>query len=48
MRPPIMVEACINSLMKGRLFENDIYTERFVSGADGANAKPKSALFRKI
>lgn len=44
--PPVMIEACVDTLMKGRLFENDIYTERFLSGADG-NTK-RSALFRKV
>jgi ferredoxin-NADP reductase len=33
--PPPMIEACIRTLMKGRLFERDIFTERFVTAADG-------------
>lgn len=44
--PPVMIEACVDTLMKGRLFENDIFTERFLSAAD-ANTK-RSALFRKV
>ncbi|MDP2220398.1 MAG: phenol hydroxylase, partial [Hydrogenophaga sp.] len=44
--PPPMVEACIGTLMQGRLFERDIYTEKFLSAAD-ANAT-RSPLFRKV
>ena len=44
--PPPMVEACIGVLMQGRLFERDIYTERFLSAAD-ANAQ-RSPLFRRV
>lgn len=44
--PPVMIEACIRSLMKGRLFERDIFTERFVTEADGESAK--SPLFRRL
>lgn len=43
--PPPMVEACIKTLMQGRLFERDIYTEQFLSAAD-ASAAAKSPLFR--
>jgi phenol/toluene 2-monooxygenase (NADH) P5/A5 len=43
--PPPMIEACIKTLMQGRLFERDIYTEKFLSAAD-ANAAAKSPLFR--
>ena len=46
--PPPMVEACIRSLMKGRLFEKDIFTERFVTRADGDAALAKSPLFKRI
>jgi phenol hydroxylase P5 protein len=41
-----MVEACIATLMQGRLFERDIYTEKFLSAAD-ANAQ-RSPLFRRV
>ncbi|MBY0454357.1 MAG: 2Fe-2S iron-sulfur cluster binding domain-containing protein [Burkholderiaceae bacterium] len=44
--PPPMVEACIASLMQGRLFERDIYTEKFLSAADAQQAR--SPLFRSI
>jgi phenol hydroxylase P5 protein len=44
--PPPMVEACIGTLMQGRLFERDIYTEKFLSAAD-TNAT-RSPLFRKV
>ncbi|WP_119157414.1 NADH:ubiquinone reductase (Na(+)-transporting) subunit F [Caldimonas tepidiphila] len=44
--PPPMVEACIATLMQGRLFERDIYTEKFISAAD-ANAQ-RSPLFKRV
>jgi phenol/toluene 2-monooxygenase (NADH) P5/A5 len=44
--PPPMVEACIGALMQGRLFERDIYTEKFLSAADAAGSR--SPLFRRI
>ena len=44
--PPAMVEACIGTLMQGRLFERDIYTEKFISAAD-ANAQ-RSPLFKRV
>jgi phenol hydroxylase P5 protein len=44
--PPRMVEACIGSLMKGRLFERDIYTEKFISAADAQQVR--SPLFRAL
>lgn len=44
--PPPMVEACIDTLMQGRLFERDIYTEKFLSAADTAGSR--SPLFRRI
>jgi phenol hydroxylase P5 protein len=44
--PPPMVEACIATLMQGRLFERDIYTEKFLSAADaGATRSP---LFKRV
>lgn len=45
--PPPMIEASIRALMKGRLFENDIYCEKFLSKADGAGDK-RSPLFKRI
>lgn len=44
--PPLMVESCISSLMKGRLFERDIYTEKFISAADAQQVR--SPLFRAL
>lgn len=44
--PPAMIDACITTLMQGRLFENDIYTEKFLSAADAQQVR--SPLFRKI
>ena len=44
--PPAMVEACIRTLMQGRLFERDIYTEKFLSAADAQTAR--SPLFRRL
>jgi phenol hydroxylase P5 protein len=46
--PPPMIEACIRTLMQGRLFENDIFTEKFLTSADGAQALARSPLFRSI
>lgn len=45
--PPAMIEACITTLMQGRLFERDIYMEKFFSAAD-ASQQFKSPLFRNI
>ncbi len=44
--PPPMVEACIGMLMQCRLFERDIYTEKFLSAADAGNAR--SPLFKRV
>ena len=46
--PPPMIEACIRTLMQGRLFERDIFTEKFITSADGASALARSPLFRSI
>lgn len=45
--PPAMIEACISALMQGRLFERDIYMEKFFSAAD-ASQQLKSPLFKNI
>ncbi len=45
--PPAMIEACISTLMQGRLFERDIYMEKFFSAAD-ASQQLKSPLFKSI
>jgi len=44
--PPPMIEACVATLMQGRLFERDIYTEKFFSAADAQQVR--SPLFRRI
>ncbi|MCA0176846.1 MAG: 2Fe-2S iron-sulfur cluster binding domain-containing protein [Proteobacteria bacterium] len=44
--PPVMIDACITTLMQGRLFERDIYTEKFISAADAQQVR--SPLFKKI
>ncbi len=46
--PPPMIDAAITALMRGRLFERDIYMERFLTAADGAEGSTRSALFKKI
>ena len=46
--PPPMIEACIRTLMQGRLFERDIYTEKFVTAGDGDAALAKSPLFKRL
>jgi phenol hydroxylase P5 protein len=45
--PPPMIEACISTLMRGRLFERDIFTERFITAADAQTAS-RSPLFHRI
>ena len=44
--PPVMIEACIGTLMQARLFERDIYTEKFFSAAD-TNTQ-RSPLFKRV
>ena len=44
--PPLMIDACITTLMQGRLFERDIYTEKFISAAEAQQVR--SPLFKKI
>ncbi len=44
--PPPMVEACIAALMQGRLFEREIYTEKFLSAADAQGSR--SPLFKRV
>ena len=44
--PPLMIDACITTLMQGRLFERDIFTEKFFSAADAQQVR--SPLFKKI
>jgi len=44
--PPLMIDACIGALMQGRLFEKDIFTERFISAADAQQVR--RPLFKRI
>jgi len=44
--PPLMIDACVTALIQGRLFERDIYFEKFISAADAQQIK--SPLFRKL
>lgn len=44
--PPLMIDACITTLMQGRLFEKDIFTEKFLSAADAQQVR--SPLFKKL
>lgn len=46
--PPPMIDAAINTLMLGRVFEADIHMEKFLTAADGASAETRSALFKRI
>jgi phenol hydroxylase P5 protein len=43
-----MIEASIKTLMQGRLFERDIYAEKFFTAADAAGSAPRSPLFRAL
>lgn len=45
--PPPMIDACIATLMKGRLFENDMYMENFYNNSN-KDSQPSSPLFKKI
>lgn len=44
--PPLMIDACITTLMQGRLYERDIYFEKFISAADAQQVR--SPLFRRV
>jgi phenol hydroxylase P5 protein len=46
--PPPMIEACIATLMQGRLFEQDIHTERFFTASDAGAPARRSPLFKNI
>ena len=46
--PPPMIDACITTLMRGRLFEQHIFMENFFTAADGITAPRRSALFKKF
>ena len=44
--PPAMIDACLSTLMQGRLFERDIHTEKFLCAADAQ--RTRSPLFRNV
>lgn len=44
--PPAMIDAGITTLMQGRLFERDIYHEKFISAADAQQVR--SPLFKRV
>ncbi|MEK8048707.1 2Fe-2S iron-sulfur cluster binding domain-containing protein [Ideonella sp. DXS22W] len=44
--PPAMIDACLNTLMQGRLFERDIHTEKFLSAADAQRVR--SPVFKAV
>jgi phenol hydroxylase P5 protein len=46
--PPPMIDACITTLMRGRVFEKDMFMEKFLTAADGVAVKAKSPLFKNI
>jgi phenol hydroxylase P5 protein len=46
--PPAMIDACIRTLMQGRLFERDIHIEKFVTLGDGEKALARSPLFKHL
>lgn len=46
--PPVMIDACITALIRGRLFERDMYMEKFLSAADADTAARRSPLFKVI
>lgn len=46
--PPPMVDACISTLMQGRLFEKDIYMENFFTNENKNTRPQKSPLFKSI
>jgi len=46
--PPVMIDACITTLMRGRLFERDMFMEKFISAADTGELARRSPLFKAI
>ena len=46
--PPAMIDACLTTLMRGRLFERDIYMEKFITAADSAQPQTRSPLFKSV
>jgi phenol hydroxylase P5 protein len=46
--PPPMVDACVKTLMRGRLFSEDIYVERFFTEKDRVTGGSKVGIVSKI
>ncbi|WP_428542788.1 NADH:ubiquinone reductase (Na(+)-transporting) subunit F [Profundibacter sp.] len=46
--PPPMIDACITTLMQGRLFEKEMYLEHFYDESSRDDSKAKSPLFKHI
>lgn len=46
--PPMMIDACITMLMRARLFEKDMFMEKFYNAADAGADNKKSPLFKNI
>ncbi|KAB7627386.1 NADH:ubiquinone reductase (Na(+)-transporting) subunit F [Alkalilimnicola sp. S0819] len=46
--PPPMIDACITTLIRGRLYERDMYMEKFITAADAAQNARKSPFFKSI
>lgn len=46
--PPMMIDACITTLMRGRLFEKDMFMEKFFNAANAEAEAKKSPLFKNI
>jgi phenol hydroxylase P5 protein len=46
--PPPMVDACLTTLIRGRLFEDSIYCENFFNEQDKAAPLKRSPLFKRI
>lgn len=46
--PPPMIDAAITTLMQGRVFENDIHMEKFLTALDGTTEQRRSALFKRL
>lgn len=44
--PPLMIDAAITALIQGRLFERDIFIEKFISAADAQQVR--SPFFKKF
>jgi phenol hydroxylase P5 protein len=45
--PPVMVDAAMKTLMKGRLFPRDIYREDFFDSSDKAGGGIRSPLLKR-